>query len=234
MRRPKIFIVDDEPDIRQLVFDTLKTEPVEILSASRGEGLLERLKRERPAIVILDVNLGDRDGLALLGEIRQQISRQLPVIIISGQSTETHRLRAEQSLASIYLAKPFSPGQLKAAIIRFLSTRRTPGADDRRHEPAPPTLRPARFGEQVGRIDAERCGKLKRHAGQFACGHGPYDDGFRFQSTAEAVSVVDRDNRQVLTTLYVDPMTYDVRLKSGKLDMHAAIHLWNLVFAGLE
>ena len=74
----KIMIVDDEEHIRYLYSEELEGEGYQVITASNGFRLLEKIEKERPALVVLDIRLRDYDGLDLLQKIKNRFY-QLPV-----------------------------------------------------------------------------------------------------------------------------------------------------------
>lgn len=70
----KIMIVDDEEHIRKLYADELTHEGYQVLSASVGFNLLERIEKERPDLVVLDIKLGDYNGFDLFAKHEKRVS----------------------------------------------------------------------------------------------------------------------------------------------------------------
>lgn len=69
----KIFIVDDEPEIRKSLKEILEDENFEVETFSTGKTLLKQLKNERPSLILLDVWLGKEDGIVILDECKNFI-----------------------------------------------------------------------------------------------------------------------------------------------------------------
>lgn len=123
----RALVVDDEPDIRNLVRDILEDEGLEVCEASDGRAALRVLHEERPDLVILDVMMPDLDGWATLERIRD-IS-DVPVIMLTARSLEWERARGLRAGADDYLGKPFSSIELAARVVALM--RRTHREDDR-------------------------------------------------------------------------------------------------------
>jgi two-component system, OmpR family, KDP operon response regulator KdpE len=126
----KILIVDDEPDVRTLVRDSLQysqhgLEPIE---AADGETALRSVTIDGPDLVILDLGLPGHDGFTVLEQLRQR--SDLPVIVLTARGLEEDKIRGLKLGADDYMTKPFSPGELVARIETVL--RRTNPAVSRR------------------------------------------------------------------------------------------------------
>jgi DNA-binding NtrC family response regulator len=115
MKQRPILIVDDEPEIRQTLFDGLSTNGYAIFLAENGEGAL-RLFEQRPFdLIVLDVKLPDRDGIQLLETMKNR-SAETPVIMMSGYGTTQNAIEAMRRGAFDYLLKPFSVDTIKQRI----------------------------------------------------------------------------------------------------------------------
>jgi two-component system phosphate regulon response regulator PhoB len=125
-----ILVVDDDHRIRTLLSWQLEAEGFAVRCAADGAEALDRIGRDRPDLVILDLSLPGVGGLDVLRWVRQQEpagAMPLPVIILSGRSGETDRIGGLDFGADDYLVKPFSPGEL-AARVRSVLRRARPTA----------------------------------------------------------------------------------------------------------
>jgi DNA-binding response OmpR family regulator len=109
-----ILVVDDEPELRELLAFALKQAGLEALMAEDGESALARWQQDQPDVVVLDVNLPDRSGLSVLESIRA--ASNVPVIMLTVRNAEDDVLRAFDLGADDYVTKPFSPRQLVARV----------------------------------------------------------------------------------------------------------------------
>jgi len=116
-----ILIVDDEPRLVQSIQMHLEMEGFRIISANNGYQALEKVVRETPDLVILDVMMPDMDGLLTLKKIREV--SQIPVIFLSVKGEEFDRVRGLDLGADDYMTKPYSPRELISRIKAVL--RRT-------------------------------------------------------------------------------------------------------------
>jgi DNA-binding response OmpR family regulator len=115
-------VVEDDVTMRQLVTSYLEENDVRAISASRREEVLRILAQQKPDLVILDLRLGQEDGLDLLREIRAQ--SDLPVIIMTGhRRDEIDRVVGLELGADDYLTKPFGLRELLARIKAVLRRR---------------------------------------------------------------------------------------------------------------
>lgn len=116
-----ILIVDDEPDIRNLVAEILKDEGFTTRVASTGEKALEEISTRQPHLLILDVWLGDPkyDGLKIL-EIIKKNNPELPILMISGHGTVETAVNAIKLGAYDFIEKPFNTDRLLLIVSRAL------------------------------------------------------------------------------------------------------------------
>jgi two-component system KDP operon response regulator KdpE len=121
--RHKVLIVDDEPHIRRLIQTALTRADYATLEAENARQALERLRQERPEIVLLDLGLPDRDGLELVPIIKQNADTTL--IIISARDATEEKVAALDLGADDYLTKPFDTAELLARVRVALRHRMT-------------------------------------------------------------------------------------------------------------
>lgn len=111
----QILLVEDDHDIAALLRLNLEDEGYAITHEPDGGNALQRLEKQPWDAVILDLMLPNVDGLEICRRIRQ-MTRYLPIIIISARSSETDRITGLETGADDYLAKPFSVQELIARI----------------------------------------------------------------------------------------------------------------------
>ena len=133
-RKKKILVVEDEKDIRQLVRYNLEQEGFAVIEAGEGELALELVRRERPALVVLDIMLPGMSGLDICRLIRQEeeIAR-VPIIMLTARAAEVDKVVGLEMGADDYVTKPFSPREFLARVKAVL--RRALGPEfERPHE----------------------------------------------------------------------------------------------------
>jgi DNA-binding response OmpR family regulator len=115
----KILVVDDEPDIRDIIMYVLESEGYQVCGLDNGAAVIDTVQQIQPDIVLLDVQLGDRDGRDICRELKAQPATQhIPVIMISAnQSWPT--LREKQCNPDDFLSKPFDLSELIDHVKRF-------------------------------------------------------------------------------------------------------------------
>lgn len=119
--KPRILVVDDEPQIRKLLDISLRAQGYQVEQAGNGAAALAALAAHGADLVILDIGLPDRDGHSVLREIRGWT--EVPVIMLSVRASETEKVRALDLGANDYVTKPFGVQELSARIRALLRTR---------------------------------------------------------------------------------------------------------------
>ncbi|MBC8145659.1 MAG: response regulator [bacterium] len=108
----RVLIVDDEPQIRRFLRQTLSSHGYTMIEAESGKQALQLISSERPDLVILDLGLPDIDGMDLLRRLREWAS--IPVIVLSVRANENEKIAALDLGADDYVTKPFASGELLA------------------------------------------------------------------------------------------------------------------------
>jgi DNA-binding response OmpR family regulator len=116
--RATILVVEDEPDILEMVANALESEGHAVVRASNGMEAMERLDKDDPDLVILDVMMPVISGLEILQSIRQKGTT--PVILLTALESEDNRVRGLQLGADDYMVKPFSIRELAARVAALL------------------------------------------------------------------------------------------------------------------
>jgi len=136
-----IVVVDDEPNIADLVDMYLARDGYRVLKAPSGEAGLQAVKEHRPRLVVLDVGLPDIDGLEVCKRLRA--TSQVPVIFLTARDSEVDRVVGLELGGDDYLTKPFSPAELVARVKAVL--RRVDGG------PAPEVVQCGSAAIDIGR-----------------------------------------------------------------------------------
>jgi DNA-binding NarL/FixJ family response regulator len=117
-----ILIVDDDDPFRELVSVLLERAGYAATKAANGEEALAAVGRERPAAVLLDVQLDGMSGYAICRELRQRFGEQLPIIFLSGARVEpSDRVAGLLIGADDYMTKPLDPDELLARVGRAVT-----------------------------------------------------------------------------------------------------------------
>jgi len=124
MSASAILIVDDEPQIRRVMLTTLTSHGYSVIEAASGEEALEKIRTERPDLILLDVNLPRISGLETCAQIRT--SSDVPIIMLTIRNSERDKVEALDAGADDYVVKPFGVQELMARI-RAALRRSGPG-----------------------------------------------------------------------------------------------------------
>ena len=122
---PKVTIVDDDRESRELLSLALSLEGFTVHTAANGLRLIALLKVERPDVILLDVNMSWIDGFELCRAVKKNEGfRDIPVIFVSGRSSSEDLARGKEVGASAYFVKPLD---LDALIARIRALVPRPG-----------------------------------------------------------------------------------------------------------
>lgn len=124
MSQAKVLVVDDEPDICQLVQEILEDEGFRVVTAGNGAQARRCWQEEHPDLVLLDIWMPDVDGVSLLKEWVGSGAASCPVIMMSGHGTVETAVEATRLGAFDYLEKPLSMAKLLSTVERALEAER--------------------------------------------------------------------------------------------------------------
>ena len=114
MDTSKILIVDDNPEIREIIEILLKGEGFETVQAKNGLTALNQLKKQDFDLIILDIMMPGMDGLEMCKIIRE--TNNIPIIMLSAKSTDLDKIMGLGIGADDYVIKPFNPLELTARV----------------------------------------------------------------------------------------------------------------------
>ncbi|MEO7001958.1 MAG: response regulator [Ktedonobacterales bacterium] len=113
MPTPKVLVVDDSWTDLTLIATPLRESGFDVITAVDGDEALEKVLRERPQCVLLDIVLPKQNGFQVCRKLKQmEQSRNIPVILISGKNTPLDKRWGLQQGADLYLTKPFDKEEL--------------------------------------------------------------------------------------------------------------------------
>ncbi|MDP3791778.1 MAG: response regulator [Candidatus Omnitrophota bacterium] len=119
----KIMLVDDEPEILDLVAMRLKTFGYDVIVAPDGQKALEALNKQIPDLILLDVMIPGKDGYEICNEIKtNDRTSRIPVILFTAKPEQKEKLKSNYDFiaADDYILKPFEPEDLLLKIKRFI------------------------------------------------------------------------------------------------------------------
>ena len=122
MTQDHILVVDDEPDIRELVKDILEDEGYGVAVAESADAARQARRAQRPDAILLDIWMPDTDGISLLKEWSERDALDAPVIMMSGHGTVETAVEATRLGAYDFLEKPLSIAKLLLTVKRALET----------------------------------------------------------------------------------------------------------------
>ena len=112
----RVLLVDDEPDIVEVIQDRLEAYGFTVVTAGTGLEALKKLSVEKFDGVFLDVKMPEMGGIEAFEEIREKENKKTPVIIITSSSTREAAIDAIAKGANEYILKPFEWQELKAKV----------------------------------------------------------------------------------------------------------------------
>src|SRR5215212_7535966 len=110
---PVVMVVDDSITVRKITTRLLEREGYRVVTARDGVDALEQLKGERPALLLIDIEMPRMDGFDLTRNVRgDPKTMDIPIIVISSRSAPKHRSRAAELGVNVYLGKPYEEAEL--------------------------------------------------------------------------------------------------------------------------
>jgi DNA-binding response OmpR family regulator len=118
---PKVMVVDDAYSELQVMENILRSAGYDVVTYLDGDELEEKIAKERPDVVLLDVVMPKRNGYEALRAVRRdERIKQARVIVVSSKNQESDRVWGLRQGADEYLPKPFSADQLLATVRKFV------------------------------------------------------------------------------------------------------------------
>lgn len=123
MKPPRILLIDDEDDFHDIIRQILTPQGYQILSAYDGKEGLAAIRRERPDLVLLDVNMPLMDGYAVCRQARVEPEiADIPILMLTIRRRDEEIISGLDGGADGYLVKPFEPEELLARIRGLLKS----------------------------------------------------------------------------------------------------------------
>ncbi len=117
----RIFVVDDEPDMVELLATILRSDGFEVETETDGRSALARVLADPPDLFLLDLMMPDLDGMELLKLLRlDPKGAQVPVLVVSARTGHQDQIGTLQLGANAYICKPFSPRELVRQVRQLL------------------------------------------------------------------------------------------------------------------
>lgn len=119
----KILVVDDEKHIVRLVQVNLERAGYEVVTAYDGEEALQKVKQERPDLIVLDVMMPKMDGFEVMKHLKADPeTKEIPVIMLTAKAQDADVFRGWKAGVDCYLTKPFNPLELLTFVKRIFES----------------------------------------------------------------------------------------------------------------
>ena len=117
----RILVVEDQPDNRKIIRDTLAGTDYEITEAENGEEALAAIAKQRPDLILMDIQLPIMDGYTATRHIKGDPAlRSIPIIAVTSYALSGEEKKARAAGCDDYVPKPYSPRQLLAKIRQYI------------------------------------------------------------------------------------------------------------------
>ena len=121
MSGPKILVVDDSWTELTMIVAPLRNSGFEVVTAVDGDEAIEKVFKERPQCVVLDVVLPKQNGFQVCRKLKSlEFSRNIPIILLTSKSTELDKTWGMRQGADLYITKPFKDDELLASVRRLI------------------------------------------------------------------------------------------------------------------
>jgi two-component system, cell cycle response regulator DivK len=117
----RILVVEDQPDSRQIIRDMVAGTDYEITEAENGEEALAAIAKQRPDLILMDIQLPIMDGYTATRLIKTDPDlRSIPIIAVTSYALASEEKKARAAGCDDYVTKPFSPRQMLAKIRQYM------------------------------------------------------------------------------------------------------------------
>ncbi len=122
MMKKRVLVADDSSTVRKFLTFSLKMQNLEVVTAIDGMDALEKIAQTKIDLAIVDLNMPNMDGFELIQYLRQsQDYKDLPIIILSSERSESSQKRGKEVGANVYLVKPFNAKMIQYQVSKYLS-----------------------------------------------------------------------------------------------------------------
>src|SRR5690606_34773484 len=150
----KVLIVEDEETLARTLAEKLRSDGFTVITAADGEEGLEKIREERPDLIVLDIMLPKLDGLSLCRIVRRDTSTShIPIIMLTARGTEVDKIVGLESGADDYVVKPLALGEFLARVRAVM--RRAPGRPTLQDELVSTDLRLSLTGRRLFKDDVD-------------------------------------------------------------------------------
>ena len=127
--RPRVLLVDDYPDAREMYTEYLEFSGFDVVEAGNGQEALQRAAESAPDIILMDLSLPVMDGWEATRRLKQDPrTRHIPVVAVTGHALAGHSRGAHEAGCDSFLAKPCLPDALLKEVRRMLDDRAPRGS----------------------------------------------------------------------------------------------------------
>jgi two-component system chemotaxis response regulator CheY len=121
VEKKTVLVVDDDPEIRKLLVAAMERMGFAVTQAADGRTAIKRLGEARPSLLCIDLMLPESSGYDVCEHVlKTPTLKGLPIVMVSARTMPEDRAQAEELGVGVYLAKPFTQAQLKAAVAEAL------------------------------------------------------------------------------------------------------------------
>lgn len=118
----RILVTDDNSAYRQSILELLQLEGFEVIEATNGKEAVEKVRDQKPDLILCDVDMPIMDGFAVLAEIKADLTtRNISFFLVTGRDDEESRARGKSLGADDYITKPIDINKLLAKIRQYLT-----------------------------------------------------------------------------------------------------------------
>lgn len=148
----RVLVVDDEPELRELLVDALSADDTYVAAAASGTEAIDLARAARPDIVVADVNLGDFSGMEVIDRIRAAAREDIPAVVITGFGDAGTLTQASRCRPVELMTKPLDVERLRRAVRKEMTRR----ADTKRQQRRGLRLRRLARGVNIERKNIHR------------------------------------------------------------------------------